>query len=289
MHDVIHIGFCPQTRLRVIAVDVTESARALEVRHLAGPTAGAVLAEGLAAVALLTADVSQADETVYIRLKVDGPVKGLLAEASGNGDLRGFPNIKVLNDLDGAEAIDPHVALGTSGHAQVVRSVPGRVLNQAMVTVTPPRLDKVVARYCNQSLQVPTAVAVAVRADVAGVLYARALLVERMPDTESQAFVDVLEAFQDGRVDRALAETEQLDAFRDIFRTPDLSERSSRPLQFHCRCSRERILNVVRTLPGTELDEMVGEDRTQQITCHMCGQAYPLSPEDLRALKAERQ
>ncbi len=288
MPDTLQTGLCAAMRVRFTTVDVTESARALELRHLAGPTAGAVLAEGLVAVALLSTDAAHDDEAVYIRLKVSGPVQGLLVEASGNGDLRGFPHMKALNDLDGAETIDPHTALGEAGSAEIVRTVPGRILNQSMIKVNPPRLDKVLARFFYQSAQVPTAVAIVTRSDVAGVLYARGIMAERMPDTASETFVAVLEAFQDGRVAARLAETERLADFADVFGSPALGPSTTRELRFRCRCTKEKIMSVLRALPGTELDEMIGEARDLHAACHMCGEDYVMTQEELKAIRAAR-
>ncbi|MDA0578171.1 MAG: Hsp33 family molecular chaperone HslO [Verrucomicrobia bacterium] len=288
MTDGLYSGFSAQSRVRFTTVDVTEAARALELRHLAGPAAGGVLAQGLVAAALLSVDAARDDEAVYVRLKVSGPVEGVFAEASGNGDLRGFPHKKVLDVLDGADAIDPQVALGDAGSAEIVRTVPGKILAQSMLKVNPPRLDTVLARFFQQSSQVPTAVAIVTRSDGAGVLFARGIIAARMPDTESEAFVEVLEAFQDGRVAARLAESEQLETFRDLFQSPDLTALQTRELRFRCRCTKEKIMSVLEATATAELDDMLAEKRDLHANCHMCGQDYTLTQEELRTIRAAR-
>ena len=289
MSDVLSTALCARTRLRLVLADVTESARANEVRHLAGPTAGCVLAEGLAAVALLSSDAAQDEEAVSLRLRVDGPVQGLVVEACGNGNLRGFPHIKALNDLDGAAEITTGPALGTSGSVAVVRSLPGRILSQTMLQLNPPRLETLVARFCNQSMQVPTGASIVVRSDVAGVLFARGFIAARMPDGDSAAFVRVLEAFNDGRVAARLAETERLEDFREVLGDVDLVIRERRELRFKCRCSREKMEAVLLGLPPEDLAAMLAEEHDHQVTCHMCGHAQTVSTDELRRLiKAAR-
>ncbi|MDA0990168.1 MAG: Hsp33 family molecular chaperone HslO [Verrucomicrobia bacterium] len=277
MSDILQSGVSESTRIRFVLSDVTMSAKALETRHLCGPAAGQVLAEGLAAVALLSADTTDENETVYIRLKVDGPVGGLLVEAMGNGDLRGFPNKKVIDDLDRANAYQTADALGTAGAVEIVRSVPGRILNQASLAVRPPALTTVVARFYNQSLQIPAAVDVYVRCDSAGIICARALLAEKMPDAKSRDFVRVLESFNSGRVRKALARHSALPAIAPRTGVDDISIREERALRFRCRCSPEKVRQVVATF-ADDSDTTDVSPRPTHVTCHMCGRDYTIAP-----------
>lgn len=284
MTDVLRQGRSERAHVRVVMADVTMLAKALQARHLAGPVAGRVLAEGLAGVALLSADLSRPDETVYIRLRVSGPLEGLLVEAAGNGDLRGFTNKKVLDELDGGPVIASAPALGDAGSAQIVQSLPGQVLNQSMLKVGPPRLDQLLARYYFQSLQVPTAVAIAVRADTGGVAQARAAMAQRMPDTRSEDFAAVLDAFQDGRVATVLSGDALLEGMCEALALPDLAWGDTRELRFRCRCSPERVEAAVGALPRKDLEELLALARPHAVTCHMCGRDYQLGADALRRL-----
>ena len=91
--DAMSIGYSPGTRIQLVLVDVAEAARALEQCHLNGPTASLVLAEALAGVALLGADLTRPEETVTLRMRVSGPVQGVLVEAAQDGGLRGYTNV----------------------------------------------------------------------------------------------------------------------------------------------------------------------------------------------------
>ena len=119
--DLLTTGVCPQTRLRFAFAEVTDSARALEQNHLCGPTAGLALAEALAGAALLGADLHAPDETVLMRLQVPGPIRGFLAEAAGDGGLRGYTQVKVMNALDDRDEIDLDEAFGDRGDVQILQ------------------------------------------------------------------------------------------------------------------------------------------------------------------------
>jgi len=108
-----------------------------------------------------------------------------------------------------------------------------------------------------------------------------------MPDSDLDAFVKVLECFEDNRVAECLADA---DAFSEawlariggVLALPDIEVRDTRPLMFKCRCNRERVLAVLKTLSREELESRI--DEGQDITCHMCGHTYNATPGDIRKL-----
>jgi molecular chaperone Hsp33 len=264
-----------RTRIRLTKVDVTQTAKALEARHLCGPVAGRILAEGLAAVSLLSAD-SEAEEAVLLQVRVDGPVRGLVAEATGAGHLRGYTMEKILDGLDSEEPVVSEKGLGPAGKALVMRSLPGRLLGQTPMPFTPPDFRVLLARYYNLSLQVPAGVELAVRADSGGILSARALVAERMPDGRQADFVPLLEAFQDGRV-KALLEADAPPAeFARLAGLADLAVRETRELRFQCRCSREKAAASFSSLTQPEIDEIVQAAKAQHVVCHLCGADYSI-------------
>lgn len=284
--DQMIVGVSKRAGIRLTLVDVTAATKTLEARHLCGPTAARVLGEALAGVALISADTTQPGESVALQLKVTGPVKGALVEATGEGHLRGYTHVKVLNDLDGETEIASAPALGDEAAMKVTKSVPGKILSQAQVAVRPADIRTAVARYFNVSVQTSTGVELAVRVDSAGTILVRGLTAQRMPDGASDAFVPILEAFEDGRIRTRLMESGDLPAFKEMLGLPDLEVRDTRRLFFKCRCSLERVTQVLLALGEAELGEIIASGKSQDVTCHMCGQTYTLPPEAIKALHA---
>lgn len=287
MTDKLEKAIATASRIRFAFIEVTVAAKALEARHLCGPVAGAALGEAVTAAALLSVDAAGPDEAVMLRMNVSGPLGGVLVEATGEGALRGFTNRKVIEELDTRLPVDTTEAWGQSGSVQIVTSTPGKILNQAVLNVNPPLMRYVVARYCNHSQQVPSACAIRVESGSGGLISARGVLAQRMPDSDVPAFVRVLECFEGNAL---LARMAEADAFSeawlarvgDLLGLPDIQVRDTRPLMFKCRCNRERVLAVLKSLTREELEERVEEG--QDITCHMCGNTYRATPAELRAL-----
>ena len=287
MNDKLEKAIAGSTRIRFAFAELTMSAKALEARHLCGPVAGAALGEALVGAALLSIDASRDDEALMLRMNVSGPLGGVLVEATGEGALRGFTNRKVIDELDGLQPVDTTEAWGQSASVQVVTSIPGKILNQAVLNVNPPLIRYVVARYFTHSQQIPTACAIRVASGSGGLISARGMLAQRMPDADLEAFVHVLECFEKKHISESLSSPDVfsdawLEALGDRLRLPDIQIRDSRPLQFKCRCTRQRVLAVLESLSREELASRA--DAGQDITCHMCGQTYSATPAEIRAI-----
>ena len=267
----------PATKLAVVLCDCTAAARDLARAHLSGPTASYYLAQALAGVSLLGAEMSQDEETVTLRLDCPGPLGGFLVEATAAGTLRGYTKLKILNDFDGLGAPKDAQVLGETGTFEIIRSVPGTILASGAVAVgkkvgVADGLDAFFA----QSLQRRVRTAVAAAAGDDGVpVYARGALVECPPDGDAAAFAAVAEAFASGAVQKALASgTVSARTLLKKIGLPHAEVRGTTPLSFACRCSAERAEAMLAAIPEAERAALPPQ---LDVTCHMCGRTWTVS------------
>ena len=266
----------PGTKLSVVLCDCTAAARDLARAHLSGPTASHYLAQALAGVSLLGAETSQDEETVTFRLDCPGPLGGFLVEATAAGTLRGYTKQKILNDYDGLGAPKDSKALGESGTFEIIRSIPGSILASGVVGVAALR-GRMVANgldaFFAQSLQRRVRTAVAATAGDDGVpVYARGALVECPPDGDTAAFESVVEVFESGAAQKALAsETVSARTLLKKLGLPHAEVRRTDPLSFACRCSAERAVAMLAAIPEAERAALPPQ---LDITCHLCGRTW---------------
>src|SRR5688500_15631123 len=100
---------------RVVAAVTTAACRTAAERHGASAAASVALARTGSA-ALLLATLTKGDERVTLQLLGDGPLRGVTAEASDAGDLRGFvvvPRVPGLSPAAGRPRLAPLVGAGT--------------------------------------------------------------------------------------------------------------------------------------------------------------------------------
>lgn len=274
--------------IRFFWCDVTVTTRALEARHLCGPAATQVLGEALACAALFSADLTRPEEVISIQVLADGPIRGVVAEATQTGDLRGFTHAKVLESFDTLAVQSTAALMGATGQAVVMRSVPGHILGRSVVPATPPDLRTIAARYLNNAVQTPAGVQLPVGVDTGGIIGAGGLSAELMPDGNRTAFFDLLE-----RMLRRPAPLPGKGLDRDgiaaLLEVPDLEVLNCRPMRFKCRCSTERIQDMLAMLPPDELKALAEGPPQRRVTCHMCGADYAIEASEARRLLAERQ
>lgn len=282
-------AFCPSLKWRVVQVEVTDSARELERSHLCGPTAGLIQAEALAGVALLGSELTEPDETVTFRMRVSGPLCGLLVEASKEGTLRGYTQVKVMNDLDAAEELDTSAALGELAEVQIIRSTQGKILSSASIDVSPASVSRGIESYFKQSLQRNVYAQTSALAYGAFIDSARGLMVECMPDGDLAAFHRLDDLFADGTVLECLDAAASLETICETLGLCGCHFEEVFPLRFGCRCSIERVQGMLNGLPSDDLEAVLGKPEPVQIFCHMCGKGYRVDEQFVRHILASRK
>ncbi|MBR4171019.1 MAG: Hsp33 family molecular chaperone HslO [Kiritimatiellae bacterium] len=281
--------FFPAVKLTMTYVDVSASARELEQCHRAGPSAGMVLGEALAGVALLGSELTQPGETVTMRMKVSGPVQGVLVEANTEGDLRGYPYQKILPECDKREIFDTAELFGEQGSMEVIRSLPGKIISSASCEIQPVSVTETIERYFSRSLQrMAVADVCAVRS---GPMLdgARGALVECMPDGDTEAFDRVHQLFDDNTIFANLQDGSDVKTICEVLGVAIAKIGRPEPLRFACHCSQERVEGMLAGLPDADLDELIAKGTPAAIYCHMCGTRYEVPVERIQSLKDKRE
>lgn len=268
---------------RIVFADCLQAARALASSHLAGPAATQALAEGLAAVSLISADLGTPQEAVTFQLQTDGPIGSLLVEATFEGTLRGYTGKKLLPDFDEVLAPDLDAIFGADGTCNVIVSLPGSIISQSTVRLASPRPARALAQYCLAASQRQVAVRIATRLDGSHTLaFARGLLVELMPGSDRDEFARITSEMDSADFIERLASGDP----QGLFLAPGVcgafSGAERRDLRFACRCSREKALAALQALPAEERAEMASRGHPVDIYCHMCGKCHTFAPDELR-------
>ncbi len=287
--DLLHFGSCPAHGLRLVHADVCDSARLLGQSHLCGPAAGLVLAEALAGVALLAGELTEPEETISLGLQVGGPVEGVLVEAARDGSLRGYPRIKVIDELDDLDDLRSSLALGERGQARILRSLPERLLAQAALELHPATVQSVVERYFAESLQRVVFVVLSALVYEGFIDMSRALLIECLPGGDRREFERLRRRADDGSLREALESAPGIGALCEEMGLHDVRVETPLPLRFNCRCSQARAEATLAALPLPDLEAMAGTGRPADMHCHMCGKHYAVSPARLKEVLAARR
>lgn len=287
MSDALVRALLEPAGVRVVVAVATQAAREARTLHELGPAAGAVLAQGLAAGALVAA-LQKEDARINLQLECDGALRGMFVDASAAAEVRGYVKNPWL-ELEGqAGAFRWRPALGNKGFLSVLRTLEGGEYYRSAVELTAFELASDLNHYFAKSDQVPTRVALHVAAHGDERLGAVAgALVQALPGADPGAADAVAEALQprlEAAVEggaagaRALAEA--------LFGTDQLSAVSEAPLRYHCTCSKERVLDAIAAFGPADVKDLLEKQGGAEVKCHFCGRTHRATAEDLKAILA---
>ncbi len=165
---------------------------------------------------------------------------------------------------------------------------------QGIVELTGATLAECAQHYFRQSEQIQAGIELSVaRAGENGAWRAGGLMLQRVPpeggytviadDVEDgwrRAMVLMSSATPDELVDPELSPRRLL--FR-LFHEDGVRVFETHPLEARCRCSRERIAGILRSLPRQDIEEMRAEPVTT-VTCEFCNTTYHFTADDLAPL-----
>ncbi len=180
------------------------------------------------------------------------------------------------------------MALGEQAEMQIIRSVPGRILDSAATSLSHASVTNCVELYFRQSLQRPVLVQIAALSYGGFLEGARGLMVEKLPDGDDAVFARLSRYFEDGTLLECLECAASLKTVCETVGLEDCVYEKPFPLRFACRCSEERVAEMLTSLPVGDLKALILEDRPAQIFCQMCGKGYQIGTEQLREILKKR-
>jgi molecular chaperone Hsp33 len=271
-------------------------ADALLSRHDYQPEIAKLSGEALALTAGLAAAL-KFEGSFSLQAKGDGPLSMLLADCTHAGALRGYAKVNAER-LETLEARSAAALLGKGYLAFTCDQGPDMDRYQGIVAIEGETLTEMTAGYFRNSEQLDTYVKLACAETPHG-WRASALLLERVAgaggleqrmDEEQQQ-----EAWQTATIlARTISDQELLDdnlpseqVLHRLFHAEGLRLDRPKPLSYGCRCSRERLLNVLGGFSTDDLDHMADEG-TITMTCEFCNFDFRFDRATLPARGAEQ-
>jgi len=260
-------------------------------RHDYPPSVARLLAEMLALAALL-AGALKYEGVFTLQTSGDGPVRLMVADVTSAGALRGYAQFDASRLPPEGDASVPRL-LGAGHLAFTVDQGDFTDRYQGIVELDGATLADCVHHYFRQSEQLQCALRLAV-AQSGGCWRAGALMLQRLPPPADSAEAEVAE---DGWR-RALsfmasvrsAELTDADLAPEALLYRLFHEDGVRAFRRHalsagCRCSRERVEQVLRAMPADELAALQAEGEAV-ITCEFCSRQYRFDRQTLESFAA---
>jgi molecular chaperone Hsp33 len=258
----------------------------------------AILGEAIA-LAVVLAGMLKYDGVFTLQTKSDGPVRLIVADVSTEGAVRGYAQYDSdrLGVAGAAQAgVSPSVPdlIGSGYIAFTVDQGEHTERYQGIVDLAGATLAECAQHYFRQSEQIQAGIKLsAARAGENGEWRAGGLMLQRVPpeggytviadDVEDgwrRAMVLMSSATPAELVDPGLPPRRLL--FR-LFHEDGVRVFDTHPVEARCRCSRERIVGILRSFPEQDIEEM-RQERVTTVTCEFCNTRYEFTPADLTPL-----
>jgi molecular chaperone Hsp33 len=276
--------------VRALAAVTTGLVDEARERHGTLPTATAALGRALTS-ALLLAGLLENDQRVSLEFSGDGPLRGILVDATPGGTARGFVSRPATHLPPRNGKLDVGGALGRGLLCVLRVPPPGEgVAYRSVVPLVSGEIGHDVAHYLVTSEQTPSAVGVGVFVEPDGrVGAAGGWVLQAMPGAEAGA-IDRLEENAGAVPSPSELVRAGLDApaivarLLDGFPTGVLDER---PVRFACPCSRARVESAILAMGRAEILDVLAGERRAEVVCEFCRERYVVEEPELRALVAD--
>ena len=226
-----------------------------------------------------------------LQLRGDGPMHLMLVECTDGLAMRAVARFR-----DPPVTRDLRVLSGDGTLTVTVDSEGVAHRYQGIVPLTGASMSECLREYFESSEQLPTRLWLHADAENAS-----GLLLQRLPVTSKPVSVtesgaggvhedEVEDAWRrvqlvaDTVTGRELAELDDHKLLRRLFAEDDVRMFESKPVFFRCRCSRERVENMLRALGQSEVESVVEEFGQVEVRCEFCSRAYRLDAVDCAAL-----
>lgn len=272
-----------------LVVQTTELARDAYRRHQCDPLATQMLAQMMTGTLLISANL-KGEGSVQAKMR-GGQQQHIVAEADTLGHVRGYAELGQVEDFDPAQGIFDQVFGG--GVMEVKRrTLPANKLFSSVVELVRGELSLQFANYLLQSDQLRAGILLGAQLDpdlmVKG---AGGVMIYALPSSKDDLLFILENRLQELPPLGALFADDQGHEKIAEFLFSDVGVKAlgETPIKFQCSCSQQRMLQVIHSLPATELKDLRTENKSFDINCQFCATSYTILPEDLDAILELKQ
>ena len=285
MDDYLLRATAMNGKVRAFAVQATAAVEELRRRHQTTPTATAALGRTVAA-GLMMGAMIKGHEKLTLQIKGDGPIGQIVVDVNAQGDVRGYvDNPEVDIPLNSNGKLDVAGIVGTEGFIYVIKDLGLKEPYRGSTPIISGEIAEDFTFYFAKSEQTPSAVALGVLVDV-----------DRSVKAAGGFIIQLLPGMTDDEIDRMeimLSKLKPITFMLDEGATleqilgivlEDLIILEQLPVQFRCKCSRDRVEQTIISLGKNELEAIVLEDGKAEVICQFCNEAYTFAQDQLQAI-----
>jgi len=279
--------------VKVVAVSTRELTERARQIHKTTPVVTAALGRTLAAASMMGNALKGEGASLTLQIKADGPIGRILAVSDPAGNVRGTvdnPHVDIPLRPDGK--LDVGGAVGMDGMLTVIRDLNMKEPYVGSVGLLGGEIAEDLAAYFVESEQIPTACGLGVLVDRdQSVLAAGGYIIQLLPGA-SEDIITMVEGgiMAAGPVTTLLNEDDDPESLiRRVMSDFELDILETSPIEYRCYCSRERMEKALISLGVEEMQNLIEEQGSAELTCQFCDNVQTFTREDLESLLQDMQ
>jgi len=289
MKDFLVRGMTADGFVKITAVQSTELVERARQIHKTLPLATAALGRTLTAVSMMGNELKYDKGSVTLQLRGDGPLGAITTVGDSNGNVRGYlQNPAAVLPLRDDGHLNVGAGVGRDGVITVIKDIGEREPFTGRIELQSGEIAEDVAAYYVLSEQIPTVCALGVLVDRdQSVKCAGGYLLQLLPGAPA-GLVDLLE-YRVADVGSVTANLEKgLDmrqVVEELLYGMGLQLMEEHPVSYECKCSRQKVESALISLGREELQKLIDEEESTDVTCQFCDVVYHFDRKDLEELR----
>lgn len=288
MPDYLVRATAAGAQLRAFACTTRELVEQAKNAHNTSPVATAALGRLLSAGCMMGSMLKGEDDLLTLQINGDGPMGGLTVTADAKGRVKGYVNEPgVILPANAAGKLDVGGAVG-QGTLRVIKDMGLKEPYVGQTVLQTGEIAEDLTAYFAASEQVPSSVGLGVLMNRDNtVRQAGGFIIQLMPFAED-AVIDKLEE----NLGRISSVTSLLDAgntpeqlLEILLEGLEPEFTDTKPLQFFCNCSKERVEKALISIGRAEIEDMINDGKEIEVNCHFCNRHYIFTVEELQAIR----
>ncbi len=287
MSDYIVRATAANDAIRAFAItskDIVEEARE---RHNTSPIVTAALGRMLSAGSMMGVMLKGEDDLVTLQIQGSGPMKGITVTANSKGEVKGFPNVSVVDlppkngKLDVGGAID-------LGIMRVIKDMGLKEPYVGTVELQTGEIAEDLTYYYAVSEQIPSSVGLGVLMNKDNTVNcAGGFIIQLMPFTSEEVIAKLEENLQtlpsvtdmlsSGKTPEQMLET--------VLAGLEIDFKETYEVCYKCDCSRDRVIKSLASLGKEDMDDIISDGKPVEVRCQFCNEAYEFAIDELKSFR----
>ena len=279
VQDQLHRYLFENVAVRGELVNVSHTWQDIIRNHDYAEPVKTLLGELLVATSLLTATL-KFDGDITVQLQGDGPLTLAVINGNNRQELRGVARVKEDAEIASGSTLKEMVG---NGYLVITITPEKGERYQGVVGLEADTLAGCLEDYFMRSEQLPTRLFI--RTNEQG---AAGILLQVLPaqDTSQDDFNHLAMLTETVKAEELITLPAN-DVLWRLYHQEEATVYDPLPVMFKCTCSRQRCGEVLKTLPESEVDEILAEDGKIDMHCDYCGTHYVYDAVDIAAIRNE--